>query len=257
MTVPALQILSPPRKPGEKVNILLIGDSGTHKTFFCGTAPNVLIYDFDLKSKTAVAAGAKPENIVTFRDASRHWPAARVKALGMTPYATGWGAFTRHLDSIGEMIDKGTCPYHTICLDSLTFLAELAMNAVLQAEKNNPDHLPHQGSYGTQQRYIMRVLNDLTAFPTNLICTAHVQRDENAVTGIVEKLPLITGKLAGRLPGYFQEVYFTDVEGEGATRKYLLRTGSTPMMRQALSTNNVPDKTEATWQAIEKYVRPA
>lgn len=223
-------------------NILIVGDSGTWKTGFLSTIPDIFIYDFDKGMATARGKNVEYE---TFRDA----PKSAVIATGKTgrgglfKWAEGWPAFIKHLNGIGERIDKGTGP-KVVGLDSLTFLSEMAMNNVLAGQK---DPIIHQGSYGAQQQYIKMVLGELTAWPIRLVATAHIQRNQNDLTQIEEKLPLLTGKLAGLIGAFFDEVYFTD-DGQ----KFL--TKSTPIMRQAKSRWNVPNGTKMDWAELVKFL---
>jgi DNA replicative helicase MCM subunit Mcm2 (Cdc46/Mcm family) len=226
-------------------NILIVGDSGTFKTGFLATIPGIFIYDFD---KGMATARGKDVEYETFRDAPKSAnisQGARGRG-GLYRWAEGWPAFIKHLNGLGERIDKGTGP-KAIGLDSLTFLSEMAMNHVLSGQK---EAIIHQGSYGAQQQYIKTVLGELTAWPIRVIATAHIQRSQNDLTMIEEKLPLLTGKLAGLIGAFFDEVYFTDANGQ----KFTFLTHSTPSMRQAKSRWNVPNNTPMDWKELVKYL---
>lgn len=222
-------------------NILIIGDTGTRKTMFLSTIPNSYTFDFD---KGMAVNRGKDMEYDTFRDAPTGSP---IVIPPLTPWAQGWPAFIKKLNELGTLIAAGKGP-KVINLDSLTFMSELAMNHVLSCQK---DPVMHQGSYGAQQQYIKMVLGQLTAWPIRLVATAHIQRNDNDITGITEKLPLLTGKLAGLISAYFDEVYFTDA-GIGGDPTFL--TKATPSMRQAKSRWNVPDKTKMDWAEISKYL---
>ena len=223
-------------------NILLIGDSGTHKTWFAGTCPKPYVFDFD--GGVSILRGKDIEYDV-FRDKPKSVvgalqpPTPTETRAGFFPFAGAWPAFIRKLNDIGTLIDKGTCPYQTLYLDSLTFLSEIAMNHVVSQQKEPVIHI---GSYGAQQQYIKSVLGQLTAWPIRVVCTAHIQRDTNDITKTTEKLPLLTGKLAGFISAFFDEVYFCEpASGPG---KFVVKSSSTKEMRQAKSRWGVPDDTE-------------
>lgn len=129
-------------------------------------------------------------------------------------------------------------------------MSELAMNHVVSQQKG-PEI--HQGSYGAQQTYIKQVLGDLTAWPVRLVATAHIQRNDNDITQIQEKLPLLTGKLAGLISAYFDEVYFTESPAAGGSDFTFLTTAN-PSMRQAKSRWNVPNKIKMDWSEIRKHI---
>lgn len=229
-------------------NILLIGDSGTHKTFFLGGVPNLYVFDFD---KGLATIRGKDVEYDTFKDKQRGQVVESFEqAQGIYPFGGAWPAFILKLQQIGSEIAKGKGP-KAIALDSLTFLSEIAMNRVL-LDTNMA--APHQGSYGAQQQYIKVVLGTLTAWPIRLICTAHIQRDKNDLTTIVEKLPFLTGKLAGMISAYFDEVYFCESMAEiGKDPKFVVRTRATQEMRQAKSRWGVPDGTETSFAAVSEF----
>lgn len=221
-------------------NILVIGDSGTYKTRFLGTIPEIYVFDFD---KGMASNRDRNMEYDTFRDAPKGQKP--LKGSGLYQFGTGWKEFIKQLNVIGSRIESGKGP-KVIGLDSLTFMSELAMNDVLVTTNQAS---PHQGSYGAQQQYLKQVLGELTAWPVRLVATAHIQRDTNDITQIQEKLPLLTGKLAGLISAYFDEVYFTDT-----TDGYRFLTKGNPSMRQAKSRWNVPDKTKMDWEEISKFL---
>lgn len=229
-------------------NILIIGDSGTGKTSFIKTLPLAEVYVFDFDKGMASVRGHSIE-YDTFRDVPKGRKA--LKGTGLFEFGTGWNEFVKKMNALGGLMETGKGP-KIIVLDSLTFMSELAMNHVL---KTTDTASPHQGSYGAQQQYLKQVLGELTAWPVRLIATAHIQRDTNDITQVQEKLPLLTGKLAGLIGAYFDEVYFTDatVNAKGEQEVKFL-TKATPSMRQAKSRWNVPDKIKADWAEISKHL---
>lgn len=242
-------------------NILLIGDTGTYKTGFLGDCPKPLIFDFD---KNLGILRGKDITYETFRDLPKGLtPTATELASGLYPFAQGWGAFTKKLNEYGAQMDTpGKFQYLTLGLDSLTHLSEMALNricsdtgAFFDKQPNLP--APHQGTWGAQQSYIKYVLGQTTAWPVRLVATVHIQRDKNDITGTIEKLPLLTGKLAGFVGTYFSEVWFCEADGLDPKTKlprFILRTAKTPSLTQARSAANIPDGTELRWSAVKKYL---
>jgi hypothetical protein len=230
--------------------IMLIGDNGTHKTYFAGTCPKPYIFDFD---KNLTILRGKSIEYDTFRDAPNgskvHNP-----ELGIYPYGTGWSAFIKRLNEIGQQIEDGECPFQTLVFDSLTFAGNLALNYVKKETNFNHKDPVDQGRWGMQSGLLETVLDQLTSWPVIKVCVCHIQRDTNQVTQSMEKLPLLTGKFAAKAPGYFSEVYFTDVESKGANgeQKFVLRTKQTTVLKCAKSPLGVPDGSETAWSSVEK-----
>lgn len=236
-------------------NILLVGDSGTHKTFFLGGVPGIHIFDFDKGATILKTAGLSVEYDV-FKDAPKNWKLSDMeRKVGIYDWGTAWPAFIKRLNDIGELIDKGKGP-KAIGLDSLTMMSEMAMCEVLKNGKTTEAGGPTIASYGAQINYMKTVLGQLTAWPIQLIATAHIQRDNNDLTQNVEKLPLLTGKLAGLISIYFDEVYFCESDKDAAGKqKFTLITQATPSIRQAKSRWGVPNGTETSWAAVSKHFK--
>lgn len=246
-------------------NILVVGDSGHHKTFFLGTCPKPFIYDFDKGLQTAEIENRIPH--ATFRDLPRQFTAAGIvhskemEAQGLYKPGEGWLAFIKHLNEKIAAILAKKDDTQTLCLDSLSFMQELAMSRVIanQVTKGG-DPAMHQGSYGDQQRYMKDVLNVLTVLPINVVATAHIQRNENDLTKITEKLPLLTGKLAGFIGAFFQEVWFVEAKEDKDEKykphymKFIIHNRAVGMEKQSKTRKNVPDGTELDWAALSPYL---
>jgi hypothetical protein len=224
-------------------NILLIGDSGTHKSWFVGSVPGIYVFDFD--GGMSINRGRSVE-FDTYKDLPPGVESSdSMKRLGLYPYGTAWTEFFKKLQEIGKAIDKGTGP-SAIGFDSLTFLSMIAVNNILK-DTGHPS--PHQGTWGSHHEYFKRIFGQVTAWPVRIIATAHVERKENDLTHVTEKLPLLAGKLAGLIGAFFDEVYYCDA----ADGKFSLKTTITPSTRQLKSRWGVPDNTETSWPAVAKY----
>lgn len=249
----------------ETVSILVVGDAGTHKTYLMGGAPDLFVFDFD-----ANLAVLRPKivdgsiKVGRFKEVQQKLEKIANEAKGIYKFGQAYPAFLKQLNVIGEMIDKGNCPFRSLGIDSFTTFGNVVMNHVIAntspssnpnaVSRANPQGVIDPGTWGQQMRLMETVLDQLTGWPINLIVTAHVHRDANtATTGQVELLPLVTGKLAGKIGIYFNEVWYTEVQGSGNARKWLVKTESTSLMKQAKTTHGVPDGTPAEWDKVSKY----
>lgn len=233
-------------------SILLVGDGGTEKTRFLAQAPDVWIYDFDAGLSSTQDL---PEfQFQTFKDAP-----VKSKAIdperGIYPWGTSWVKFFDHLnDVMWPQIEAGTCPYRFLGVDSLTTLTSQCMNYVMKSGQKLGVDAPTLPEYGSQLRLMETTMEQLSAWPIGLIVTAHIKRDDNLVMGTKEYLPMITGQLSARLGVYFDEVYYTEVQGRGPNRKIVIKTEGEGMYKQAKSRNRVPTDSPLTWQAIGRYL---
>lgn len=230
--------------------ILLVGDSGTHKTWFLGTVPGIYVFDHD--KGMSVLRGRDVE-YDTFKDAPRGSKLFDAKK-GVYKWGSGYPEFLKKMNEVGEKIERADCPIKAIGIDSLTTLSQIVMNHVLDAGGHTG--MPQIQHWGSQMELLKTIMDQLSAWPVTLVCTAHVQRDVNTVTQNTEMLPLLTGKLAGMIGIYFDEVWFAQ-PGSVAGGKYTLNTESTSTQRQAKTRYGVPKGTETDWAAVKKYFAEA
>jgi hypothetical protein len=228
----------------DPIRIMLVGDSGTHKTYFLATIPEVFVFDFDFGMTITRGMGVDVE-YESFKDAPRGGRTNPEK--GIYPFGTAWPKFIARLNHIGSLIDKGKWN-RPIAIDSLTTMANCAMAYV----KLSNNHLgnPQLQHWGAQMDLIESVLEQLNSWGIPLVVTAHIQRNTNDLTQVIEYLPLVTGKLAGKLGLYFDDVYYASVKGSGTEKKFVLQTESDNMYRQAKTRWGVPSGCETSYPAV-------
>lgn len=228
----------------EAGNILVIGDGGTWKTRFLASIPGIEIADFD---KGMASVRGQDVTYDTFKDLDRGIKQTEMlKKQGLFEFGTGWDAFYKWFKDIMGRLETGKGP-KAIGFDSLTMMSFLAVNKIL---KDTGHASPHQGTWGAHHEYFKTIFSMATALPVRFVCTAHIHRDTNDLTQTVEKLPLLAGKLAGLVPVFFDEVYYTEQKADG----FVVRTKQTPQLKQAKSRWNVPDETPLTWEKIRPFL---
>lgn len=219
------QYKSQSRKRG--FNALVYGDFGTGKTRLLHTAPKpVLVHSFDPGGSVTLREWIdKGEVLVDDRfeteDASD--PSAYKK----------WEKEFNRLREMNFFENIGT-----YCIDSLTTMSESLMNAVMQGNKKNTPrnsqvrtYVPQLQDYQVQQYTIRDFLNIMCGLPCNFICTGHIDRSTDEVTGKVIATPMITGKLAQKIPMLFDEVYVADYKSTSQGAQYFLRTQPSGMYK--------------------------
>lgn len=242
----------------DSTSFLLIGDGGTHKSFFIGTCPSP-IYVFDCDNGNAIWTGRTDVHFDLYKEASRgqkltDWQ----KAQGWYEWGTAWPAVLRKLNEIGKAIDAGTCQYKTLGIDSLTLLTDICLSYITKS--NGGDFKDGRQLWGVFLNNMSELFSQLTAWPLIKVLTAHVKRDENPLQGTTEKLPNVPGQFSGKVGVYFDEVYYTEVKVEGVspnrTQTFVLRTLQDGTIKQAKSRKfNVPDGTVTDYQAILRWVQ--
>ena len=231
-------------------SFFLIGDSGSQKTRMSASYPEPYIFDFD---KGTASLSDRAVEYDTFKDAAKGGKA--MPEQGIYAYGDAYPRFLDRVNEIGALIDKGTCPFKTLVLDSGTTLSNICMNYVLRAD-GKPYTQPQIQHWGRQTALLETVFDQLTAWPLIKIVTAHIQRTQNDLLQTIEMLPLLTGKFAAKSAIYFDEVYFLEIERktEGTEKKLraVCRTQSTPTLKQAKSRFGIPDGIDANWEAVLK-----
>lgn len=254
-------------KIGTDASFLLVGDGGTHKTWFIGTCPSP-IYIFDTDKGMSIHSGRADIDYDTFRELPRGTTLPKTGGKiyradeGWYEWGTAWPAFLKKLNEIGRLIDEGTCKYRTIGVDSLTMLTDIAMSYIL---RNNGRSDMEQRDWGTFLSNMTTVFSNLTGWPLVKVLTAHIKRDENLITGTSEKLPNVPGQFAGKVGVLFDEVYYTDFKstpiktGEPARKvEWFLQTQPDGVIKQAKSRSyNVPSGTPTDFNSVLKYIPQA
>lgn len=256
-------------QPLSDASFLLVGDSGTKKTTFLGTLPPP-IYIFDTDKGIAPLAGRADIWYDTFRELPKGQAlskSGRFQDEGWYEYGTAWPAFLKKLNELGKSIDDGTCIFKSVSVDSLTMLTDIAISYILKA--NNRVNMERQ-DWGAFLSNMTTVFSQLTGWPLVKVLTAHIKRDENQLTQVIEKLPLVPGQFGGKVSVLFDEVYFTNVDSEpvktavvGGTGKernlkFWLQTSPDAVVRQAKSRKyNLPNGTPTDFNEVMKHIAKA
>jgi len=212
------------------LNILLYGDSGTGKTWFCGTAPKPIVLDFD-------------GGIITLRD----------KDIPYVPREemSTWKKAMKVIDEAMEAKE-----FETIVIDSFTVLSMLCMEFIL---KQNGVDTPRLSDYGQQIRLLQGLIDTLTSgYPEkNLIVVCHAEPVQDEF-GRIDIRPLVVGKFSSRISLFFDEVYYSTVVKKGmgskAKEEFILKTkkGSNFVAKSRL---NLPPELPNDWSAIKEALK--
>lgn len=236
-----------PRVDLTDVSVCLIGEPGTGKTHFLGTLPKPLyIFDFDKGLRTL--AGVKGVTYDTYRDG----PYGMDSKTGDDLYKWGfaWQAFMEKLLSFSK-----DCPYASVALDTVSFQMELAKNyaRLKNPAKQGPTHM-EQPQWGDVGNYMKNALDVFTMLKCVKVATCHVKRDTNPLNNEIEFVPLLEGQMQGKLPAFFDEVYYTNLKkvgvGAAATYRYQLQTAQSGLYKSARTRIGIPDGIASDWWSV-------
>ena len=190
-----------------KLKVLAYGQSGSGKTCFAGTFPNSYFYDTD-NGMLSLRNSKNKIEFDTYNDADLSKPKAILEIDKKT----------------GEL--QKDCPYDTIVVDGITTIADLAMNRIL-FNNGRAGGVPQQQDWLQQMNWIKNFIVTLLALPKHIVVLAHEQIEKDENFGSIKALPLVTGKLAGKIGLFFDEVYNSQAVTKGKETDYRLLTKST------------------------------
>lgn len=263
----------------QNTSFLLVGNKGTHKTWFIGTCPTPA-YIFDLDNGMAIHQGREDIDYDSFKEVARaragtdgKKPEDKItltkwqKDQGWYEWGTAWPAILNKLNEIGRSMDAGTCKYKTIAFDSLTTLTDVALTYILRGHAT-PDNPSGEFKDGRQMwlpflNNMSELFGQFSAWPVIKVLTAHVAKDENLLEGITEKLPLVPGQFRGKVGIYFDEVYYTDVKVENDPKvqgqkkeTFFFKCHQDGFVKMAASRKlNLPDGLATDYRVIMDHVR--
>jgi len=188
-------ILNRIKTPNELVEqqgakLLVYGESGVGKTTLCQTAPG----------KTLVVS--MESGLLSIKDAP-NLDAIEVKE-----------AF--EIEQIAELLENKTLDYDTVCLDSVTEMAEILLSQE-KAKSKDP-----RRAYGEVIEVMIKTMRRFRDLPMHVVFIAKQSRDRDESSGMFHYQPRMVGaKLPTQIPYFFDEVLvlrtFDDENEKGKT----------------------------------------
>ena len=227
------------------VKIMLLGDYGAGKSHFASTFPGpIYVFDFD-------------GHIMGYRHREDVW----FDQFELSHI--GWVKFEKMLIQVKKMVDAGEVK--TVVVDSMTAMADIAMERAMQLDpKRGPDEGPIWNVHYQIVKNLMEAkLHKILTFNANVIFNGHWKLQFDSKTGaIIGADPMLTGQLAVKIPGYFDEVYWCQaVTAGGKTNHWMhlvtkghYKARSLLSGPQRLLPDKLPNDYENLRKAIDKLV---
>ena len=202
------------------LKMLLFSPSGYGKTWlyslmaFVDEFLPMEIEDFDLGT-------------ITLRESLKELPKDTWDKIEINQYrdinnpGTAARAFVDRVREIQRKITIGDPAPKTVVLDSLTFYAKDILDGVATDDKQPYAKRDH---YLPQMMHVEKGIQALTALKCHVVVVGHEDTGKDDLTGEKRREIDITGKLSGRLPRYFNEVYYLNIGADEygtSTRKLL------------------------------------
>ena len=201
----------------DPVRAFVYGVTGSAKTTLAGLtvmypelAP-VYFFDWDLRISSLRAKLPK-----------EYWPAIEVDSYRDTNI--GGEGFSLMQAKVEKLDYK---KFKTVVVDSMTFMMMGIMNRVLMLASKPITQSPTLPNYMERQSIVKDLLSRMCAKPTNLIWTCMEGAAKDEVNGQVYRSFEMDPKLIPIIPGYFNEVWHTEVQHlTGQEPQYVVRVRS-------------------------------
>lgn len=197
------------------VKSLLYGEPGMGKTFSLRSLPKsalpALLIDLD-RGATSVLGGFDKGELLGFIP-DRFAKSGRKEAPA---------AYDQVKDKLQEIYNDDTIK--TVVIDSFTELYQNIMDHVMHKNNKALDSAPTQPDYGMAMRFCIKFVEALSELDRHIVVICHEANHTNDVTGITKVTPALTGQLASKIPGYFDNVLHAKVKGRGEKREYIWET---------------------------------
>jgi hypothetical protein len=211
---------------------------------------NALIYGESSVGKTTLAAGVDgvPQmRSVLFVDIEKGDLSIR-----KTPYRpdvvrlTSWNQLKRLYHEL--LVGPEVHGYNTVVIDSLGEVVDLNLKDIMIEEAGAEDETPEWKHWNMNQVRMLRLLRDFRDLPINVIFTSLVKEDTDKKTFVTRKLPDLPGKLAGKVPAIFDNVFYYFMkevqlpgEAEKVNRRLLLTTKTPDTVAKNRGSDKLPN----------------
>lgn len=206
--------------PGS-LKVLLVGDAGTKKTILASTFPDPHFVDLD---DGMLSVRGRDVNYVTIGEKLTTDADFIALCCQKDKKLPSKKAFLKAQALLEHWANTLTAN-QTLVLDSLTFYTDAALAYVLHLECQSK---PRIQDWGAAQKLVERTLEELNKLPCHVVVTAHRDMKVDAETQTISYVPQTIGKLAKKIPAYFDEVWRTTVtpkkKGGETTLIYTIET---------------------------------
>ena len=217
------------------IKAALLGHTGSGKTQAIVTLPlkgekPILFVDYDGRGETL--AGEPNIKWLKLFDPDPTSPKA-------------WNDAESTRTQLWALARKGDFPYSAVVEDSLTMMAQIAMNFALTTDsKRGLGGSPAKQHYNPQIYALRKHINSMRMLPCHYLITGHFEMLQDEEDGSLKILPKITRSLRTEFPSWFNETYHCYVVEEsvsGSTKpvpRYYWRTSGTKKYEFFKSTLN-------------------
>ena len=191
---------------GANLKCIVVGKAGSGKSVFASSFPTPgFLFDFD-------------KGALTYRSLDFDYEQFEVTGRA-------WVDFEKKFKEVETQVREGK--YTTVIFDSGSTLTDLAMERAMMLDpKRSPTGGPLWNVHFQMVRNLVEGrIQKLVNLPCNVVLTAHVNIITDQETGaVIDAQPMFTGQLSTKIPGLFDEVYFSLAKTEKGQTNFYLQT---------------------------------
>jgi hypothetical protein len=101
--------------------------------------------------------------------------------------------------------------YDWLCMDSCTTFLDLVMDRILTINGRFGEW-PQVDDYGPQMLAFTNVCRSMTAMGKGIYFTGHLETKQDELTKRIFRKPMLTGRLAAKIPLLFSDIFVTEAE---------------------------------------------
>lgn len=165
-------------------------------------------------------------------------------------------------NNINKMDDKYKVKFKTFICDSGTFFMRAVMARVLYLDGNKPaTTTPQLQHYMQAMSLTEEFVSKMCGSGRNFVFTCHEQTDKDEALGRIFKGVDLTGKMANRIPGYFNELWHCEISQKaGQEPAFVIRTRPDNLYSARTSFRSIGqgtgvEKQEEIWGKIVKELK--
>lgn len=278
-----------PRKV-KRLHLLIVGAPGHWKTVIAHSMPRTRTIDYDDGMQSvewAIKAGklGKGMDEIVFETIVRD--KTETKKVGDKKIETTVEMMHRATDQVDEWIEEEDIPpeewedyciskhgfvypqfWDTLIIDSASFMTDASINLALiendkhglsktlkdQQAKDTMITPLRKQDWGAASSIFMNAVKQWKGLGKNLIITAHEYEKSTEEGTVIAYQPAVIGQLRSKLPGAFDEVWYTKPRGAGSTYRINFITGGDAKREAKTRLGCLDQQEEADFDAIKEKV---
>jgi hypothetical protein len=190
----------------EWLKVFVTGEYGTGKSIFASTFPTPgFLFDFG-------------NGVLSYEGLDFDYEQYLLSPIG-------WDKLDRDLPIVKKAVQEKK--YQTVIVDDVSAMTDVAMEKAMQLDpKRSPTNGPIWNVHYQMVRNLMEGrINQIVNLSCNIVIIAHVDYVKDKDTGAVMDIqPMLTGQLAIKVPGKFDEVYYATSRREDNATKWYMQT---------------------------------